>query len=93
MRNVLTQYIRRRLLTLEAATSVIAEALKSMAGLEHDVVSSHVLRLAAASTCSAYDCEFVALARDLGVPLVTVDKQILSQFPDVAIALDKFVAV
>ena len=51
-----------------------------------------VLDLAAASSCSAYDCEFVALAQDLGVRLVTVDKQVLKEFPTVAIALGEFVA-
>ncbi len=40
----------------------------------------------------AYDCEFVALARDLNVPLVTSDKQVLTQFPDVATSLATFVA-
>ncbi len=67
-------------------------SLRLMSGRERDVSSAHVLRLAAESGCSAYDCEFVALAQDLHVPLVTVDKQVLSQFPDVAIALEKFVA-
>ena len=47
--------------------------------------------LAAASTCSAYDCEFVALAQNLGAPLVTVDRQILSQFPEIAVSLDAFI--
>jgi predicted nucleic acid-binding protein len=41
-------------------------------------------------TCSAYDCEFVALAKYLGLPLVTVDKQILAQFTGTAISLEKF---
>ncbi|NLH43945.1 MAG: type II toxin-antitoxin system VapC family toxin [Planctomycetes bacterium] len=55
-------------------------------------VASHpVLALAAASACSAYDCEFVALAKDLNLPLVTADKQILTQFPDVAVSLATFV--
>ncbi len=93
IRNVLAYYIRKRLLTLEAAQVIMEEAVKLMIGREYEVDSSQVLRLAAESSCSAYDCEYVALARDLGVPLVTVDKKILSQFPDVAIALDKFVAV
>jgi predicted nucleic acid-binding protein len=50
----------------------------------------HVLQLAAASRCTAYDCEYVALAYALDVPLVTVDRQILSHFPERAIALDLF---
>jgi predicted nucleic acid-binding protein len=47
--------------------------------------------LAAGSTCSAYDCEFVALAQELGTVLVTMDKQILRDFPDVAVSIDTFV--
>jgi len=93
IRNVLSLYVRKRLITLGDAHAVIEQALKLMAGHEQDIDSSRVLKLAAESDCSAYDCEFVALARDLNVPLVTVDKKILSQFPEVTIALDEFVGV
>ena len=91
-RNVLALYVRSRYLALEAAQRITAEALDLMAGAEFHVASSQVLDLAAASGCSAYDCEFVALAQDLGVRLVTADKPILKQFPGVAIALDEFIA-
>ena len=91
-RNVLALYIRNRHLALQAAQRVMAEALDLMAGAEYHVTSSQVLNLAAASGCSAYDCEFVALAQDLGVRLVTTDKPLLKQFPGVAIALDEFIA-
>jgi predicted nucleic acid-binding protein len=47
--------------------------------------------LAAAGTCSAYDCEFVAWAKDLNVPLITVNKQVLRQFADVATPLAEFI--
>jgi len=43
------------------------------------------------STCSANDCEFVAIAWDLQIPLITVDQQILKDFPDTAFSLDVFV--
>ena len=91
LRNVLTLYVRHRRMTLEDACRTMDEAIRLMAGAEHDVTSSQVLELAAASGCSAYDCEFVALAQNLGVPLVTVDKQVLKNFPGVAIALGEFV--
>lgn len=55
-----------------------------MAGSEYSVISHQALQLAARSTCSAYDCEFVALARDLGTPLVTADRQVVASFPDIA---------
>jgi len=48
------------------------------------VSSEQVLALASSSRCSAYDCEFVAAAQQLGVPLFTEDQMILSAFPDQA---------
>jgi predicted nucleic acid-binding protein len=89
-RNVLALYIRKRLLSLETAQKIMDEAVSLMIGQEYEVVSSQVLNLAAKSTCSAYDCEFVALAHDLDVSLVTVDHQVLDQFPDIAVSLDQY---
>ena len=63
-----------------------------MAGREYTVVSDHVLRLAVGSGCSAYDCEFVALAEDLGTRLVTVDRAVLGAFPSRAITPAAFAA-
>ena len=92
LRNVLALYLRRNMLGLHDARHIMDEAIGLMSGQEYDVASSHVLSLVAASICSAYDCEFVALAQDLGVPLVSVDRQILAQFPAEAVALEDFVA-
>jgi len=91
-RNVLALYIRRKILGLQEAQQIMDEATGLMLGQEYDIVSTHVLNLVAASTCSAYDCEFVALAQDLDVPLVTVDRQILEQFPEMTVALENYVA-
>ncbi len=91
-RNVLAMYIRQGRLPLEDAHQIMNEALGLMYGQEYEVTSLRVLSLAASSTCSAYDCEFVALAQDLNLPLVTVDRQILYQFPETAISLGSFVA-
>lgn len=44
-----------------------------------------VLTLALDSGCSAYDCEFVWLARELGVPLVTADREVRNAFPRLAV--------
>lgn len=40
-----------------------------------------------ASGCTAYDCEFVVLAKDLDVKLITLDRAVLKAFPDVARSL------
>ncbi|MFN2227864.1 MAG: type II toxin-antitoxin system VapC family toxin [Anaerolineae bacterium] len=89
-RNVLAHYLRKDLLTLEDAYQILAEAASLMHRREYRVASLPVLDLVTSSTCSAYDSEFVALAQDLEVPLVTTDRQILGQFPQVAISLDAF---
>ena len=90
-RNVLALYIRQKSVSLEDASRIMEEATTLMQGNEYEIASFQVLSLVARSTCSAYDCEFVALARDLDVPMITVDKQILAQFPDCAVSLDKFI--
>ena len=91
MRNVLAHYIRRGLLSLEDAQRIMNEATDLMKGQEYEVNSNQVLELVDISTCSAYDCEFVALARDLNVALLSVDRQILKDFSDTAISLETFV--
>lgn len=91
-RNILAQYIRRSLLSLSDALSILEAAEQLVKGREYAVSSPLVMELVEQSQCSAYDCEFVALARTLNVPLVTSDKQILRNFPDTTISLATFVA-
>ena len=45
-----------------------------------------------ANFCSSYDCEYVALARQLGVLLVTGDTDLTSRFPNDAVLMEDFVA-
>ena len=91
-RNVLVGYMHRGTLSLEAALAVVHAAERRMTGREFTVSSSSVLALTAQSGCSAYDCEFLALAQDLRVKLVTVDRQILAAFPSAAVSLDAFIS-
>ena len=90
-RSVLSQYMRNSTLTIDDAAEIMESAAQLMESNEYDVVSNQVLELIANSTLSAYDCEFVALARDLGVKLVTTDKKILKDFPDYSISPAKFI--
>ena len=87
LRNVLALYLRKNLLNFEQACQVQNQAESLMIANEYQINSVEVLRLAKNSGCSAYDCEFVTLARHLQVKLITQDKQILMQFPQYAIAL------
>ena len=91
VRNALVKYIQHAGMTVEAALLALHSAEEIISGREYRVSSGKVLELAAASNCTAYDCEYVALALELGVPLVTADKQILRAFPKIAVSLEKFV--
>lgn len=83
-RSVLSLYVRRALLTLDKAIALQDEADDLLRGNEFEVISADVLSLARDSGCSAYDCEFVALARFVGVPLVTADRRLAQAFPQYA---------
>jgi predicted nucleic acid-binding protein len=89
-RNALAGYIRRGTLTIGRALDLIHEAEAMMRNRAHAVESARILSLISASTCSAYELEFVALAQTLGVTLVTNDAQVLREFPDVARSLLSF---
>jgi predicted nucleic acid-binding protein len=86
-RHVLAQYIRKGLLTLEDAIEIMDSAARLMENNEFDVASRQVLELIETSNLSAYDCEFITLAKDLGVKLFTADNKISAQFPDCTIAI------
>ena len=90
-RNVLALYVRQGLLTLDGALEILDGALELMTEREYEVASYHVLRLAHKSNCTAYDCEFIALAEDLQVSLITSDKKLLKAFPNRAVAPKIFV--
>jgi predicted nucleic acid-binding protein len=83
-RNVLTQHVRRDLLDLAAAVALVHKAEGLLAAHEQPVASQQVLQLASISNCSSYDCEFVAAAQQLDVPLITEDRAILKAFPMIA---------
>ena len=68
-RNALATHMRCGGLTLGLALRIQDEAEALMSGGEYDVDSNTVLRLAESSGCSAYDCEYVALAQKLGVQI------------------------
>ncbi len=86
-RNILAGYLRRKALTFDQACSLQSEAESLLNGLEFEVDSQAVLELVRDSDCSAYDCEFIALAIKLNTKLVTADKKLLRAFPTRSVAL------
>ena len=87
-RSVLSQYLRKNLLTFEEVLLILEQAEDLLRDDEYEVPSAYVMQKVKSSDCSAYDCEFVALAGYLGVPLITADKRLLRKFPGIAKSLD-----
>lgn len=81
LRSVVDKYILRGDLTVARAVALLGQADLVLGGREGDVESQDVLDLASHSNCSTYNCEYVALANALGVPLVTTDRAVLKAFP------------
>ena len=79
-------------MTVEQAIRIIGEAESIMFYKDHLVNSTDVMRLVSQPNCSAYDCEFVALAQHLDAPLITSDSRLLRDFPSRALAPDRFLA-
>lgn len=86
-RNILAGYLRRGALGFEQALAIQQEVESLLDGAEHEPDSRQVLQLARDSDCSAYDCEFIALAETLGTRLLTMDGKLLRAFPKIARSL------
>ncbi len=90
LRNVLAGLVRVGRCPLSGALEVMDAAHTLLEAGEYEVGSADVVRLAAKTGCSAYDCELVSLARDLDVRLVTLDRGIRVHFPKLAVPLGRF---
>ncbi len=90
--NVLALQVKVKNLSPQAAIEEMKFALELMEAGEHQTDFNAVLELAAATGASAYDCEFVSLARRLNVKLVTNDGPLLKLFPHDSVSLRAFTA-
>lgn len=90
-RNVLLGAVRRGDIAFDDVGSFLARACEAIAIPAGTVDGNEVFALAMQSGCSAYDCEFVWLARELGVRLVTADQKVLKAFPELAVSPAKFI--
>ena len=91
-RSVLSGCMCTGCLDLPQAMAVMRACEAQLVHLEREVDSIVVLELVEKSSCSAYDCEFVALALATGLQLVTEDNQILRDFPRLAVKMSDIVA-
>jgi predicted nucleic acid-binding protein len=86
-RNILALYLRKKILSLAESKAIAESAEELFSGNEFELNSDAILDLAANCSLSVYNCEYVLLAQKLGIKLVTNDKKILRNFPDITINL------
>ena len=89
-RAVLAAYLRQGLLTEAEANTAFLNAQKDMGENEFTVPTERILKLVAGSECTVFECEYVALAQDLGLALVMTSENILREFPRTAVSLTEF---
>ena len=92
LRNVLATQMRVNHLPLAEALLKMTEAETVIGSLEFPVSSDEVLEECARSGVSAYDAEYLVVARKLQVPLLTLDQRLLSSGAPVAWTPEAFLA-
>lgn len=93
LRNVLLGAVRRGDINKTDAEFLLARALDLITLPDKAIDGVGVLNLALQSGCSAYDCEFVWIAKSLSLPLLTMDKRVLMAFADIAIKPEMILSV
>lgn len=88
--NILATGVRNGWFEMPQALEALEAAEEVIGDNQFTVPADEVLKLAASSRCTGYDTEFALLARDLTVPLVTLDKELLEAFPEHAVSLETF---
>lgn len=91
LRSALVMYIKHKDVSVRTAVKLFEHAEQYISDYETDVSSKKVFELSQKSSCSAYDCEYVALAQDLRVSLVTLDKKILRAFPKISFTPQQYI--
>jgi predicted nucleic acid-binding protein len=89
-RNVLSGAARRKDISLNDAQVILDHALELIIVPEDRIDGPGLLSLTEIGECSAYDCEFVWLARSLNLPLVTADRKVQKDFPGTALSPEGF---
>jgi len=84
LRNVLALQHRERGLPIREAKRLLRQAEALFDNALFEVDAERVLDLVAQSDLSAYDCEYLVLARRLDTSLITYDTAIRNSFPTIA---------
>jgi predicted nucleic acid-binding protein len=87
--SVLSIYLRRNIINSTACKSIYQEAVETVTSRPISDFEK-VFNIVKNSNLSSYDCEFVALANENKLPLITEDKKITREFPDTACTIKAY---
>ena len=90
VRNILTLYMRHEGMSLSQAKRTMEKAEILWRNTEFALPSDDVLELTSRHNLTAYDGEFVVLAKQLGVPFVTFNKPVRKAFPNITMDPEEF---
>ena len=89
--NVLATYQRRGVLTLEQCRELLRNASRFISVAKCEVNMEASLVAATKYGITGYDAQYVALAQNLAVPLITEDRKLRQAVPDVGISMQEFI--
>ena len=90
--NILATSVRQSYLEKDKAIVVWSNAAIFVQDTPIEPPPMEIFRLSVQSRVATYDCTYVVLARRLDLPLITADRKLVEQFPDVAKSLEDFAA-
>ncbi|HMP72261.1 MAG TPA: type II toxin-antitoxin system VapC family toxin [Kiritimatiellia bacterium] len=89
--SVLWKYSRLQGMPLNHAANLYEQALHLFSENERHLSDDAALREAIASGISIYDAQYVALARQLKVPCVSLDKPLQKACPDQVLSINQYI--
>lgn len=90
-RNIVVRYVREGWVTPKAAEEILRAAEDKMHPRQYNIDDQAVLEIALQTGLSAYQCEYLALAQDLNLRLVTTQEELVRAAPQMAISLADYV--
>jgi predicted nucleic acid-binding protein len=88
--NVVAQQFRLNHLDRDCALRTFRRGLTLLSFTKLQSDPLFILNMCQKTGCSPCDLEFIWLAMELGVPLVTADRKLIDAFPGVAVHLSEF---
>lgn len=90
--SVLWKYVCFQGMPENKAITLLEYAIQLFSANERQIVHDSALREAIASGITVYDAQYVALARQLNIPCVTLDKRLQKACPDRVALIDSFLS-